>query len=140
MVDCMFGIPVFFAYNYLLEAKRSGLTKAVGASTHSAKMALALADIPEIEVALTVLNIDGLEIRERHLELLLSAVKKLYEAGKGVYFMKVLARGKLADRAEEALRYAFNIPYVHSVSVGIRSIQELETAVKMEKTSLKIRE
>ena len=53
-------------------------------------------------------------------------------AGKGVYLMKALGRGKLADRAEDALKYAFKIPYAHAVSVGIKSLEELETAVKVE--------
>jgi len=118
---------------FLLESKRRGLIRAIGVSTHSANMALALAEFSEIEVVLATLNMKGLNIREGNLDLMHSAIKKLYEAGKGVYLMKVLGRGKLADRAEEALKYAFRIPYVHAVSVGIRSLEELETAVKVEK-------
>jgi len=117
---------------FLLESKRSGVIKAIGVSTHSASVTLALAEVPEIEVVLTVLNMEGLNIREGSLNLMRSAVKRLYEAGKGVYLMKVLGRGKLADRAREALKYAFKIPYVHAVSVGIKSLEELETAVKVE--------
>ena len=118
---------------FLLEAKRTGLIRAVGVSTHSADLALALAEVPEVEVVLTVLNMEGLNIRHGDLKLMHSAVKRLYEAGKGVYLMKVLARGKLADRADEALRYAFAIPYVHAVSVGIKTLKELETAIRVEK-------
>lgn len=121
------------ALEFLLEAKRNGLIRAVGVSTHSADVAPALAEVPEIEVVLTVLNIDGLNIREGDLKLMHSAVKSLYEAGKGVYLMKVLARGRLAGRAEEALRYVFRVPYVHAVSVGITSLKELETAIRVEK-------
>ena len=119
--------------HFLSEAKRQGLIRAVGVSTHSADLALALADVPEIEVVLAVLNMKGLRIRGGNLELMHSALKRLHDVGKGVYLMKVLARGRLADRAEEALRYAFEIPYVHAVSVGIRNLRELETAVKVEK-------
>lgn len=117
----------------LLKAKRKGLIRAAGVSTHSANLALALAEVPEVEVVLTVLNMRGVGIRMGNLELMHSAVKRLYEAGKGVYLMKALARGKLADRAEEALKYVFKIPYVHAVSVGIRCLKELETAVEVEK-------
>jgi len=117
---------------FLLEAKRKGFIRAVGVSTHSAELALSLAEVQEIEVVLAVLNMDGLDIGMGDLGLMHSALKRIYGAGKGVYLMKVLARGKLADRAEEALRYVFNIPYVHSVSVGIRNINELETAVRVE--------
>ena len=123
---------------FLLESKRKGIIKAVGVSTHSADLALALAEVPEVEVVLTVLNMDGLNIRRGGLQLMHSAVKRLHEAGKGVYLMKVLARGKLADKAEEALRYVFKIPYVHALSVGIKSLKELETAVKVEREVNKI--
>jgi predicted aldo/keto reductase-like oxidoreductase len=46
--------------------------------------------------------------------------------------MKALARGKLAEQAEEALRYVLENPYVHAVSVGIKNLKELEKAVKIE--------
>jgi len=118
---------------FLSEAKRQGLIRAVGVSTHSANLALALADVPEIEVVLAVLNMKGLRIHGGNVELMHSALKRLHDVGKGVYLMKVLARGRLADRAEEALRYAFKIPYVHAVSVGIQNLRELETAVNVEK-------
>ncbi|MEM2322769.1 MAG: aldo/keto reductase, partial [Candidatus Bathyarchaeia archaeon] len=105
---------------------------AVGASTHSPVLAMELAKCPEIDVVLTVLNIEGLNIHGGDLESMHKAIKMLYDSGKGVYLMKVLGRGKLAGRAKEALSYAFRIPYVHAVSVGIRSISELEEAVRVE--------
>jgi len=123
------------ALEFLLDAKEKGLIRSVGLSTHSAETAWALAEVPEVEVVLAVLNMEGLRIREGDVELMRSALRRLHQAGKGVYLMKVLARGRLADRAEEALRYAFNIPYVHSVSVGIRTLQELEFAVKVAEES-----
>ncbi|MCD6469489.1 aldo/keto reductase [Candidatus Bathyarchaeota archaeon] len=118
--------------NFLLECKRKSIIRAVGVSTHSARVALALAEIPEIEVVLAVLNMRGFNIKDGDLQLMHSAIKKLYNAGKGVYLMKVLARGKLAEQAEEALTYVFKIPYVHAISVGIKNLRELETAVKIE--------
>jgi len=118
---------------FFSEARSKGLIRAVGVSTHSSDLAQALTDVPEIEVVLTVLNMKGLNINEGNVELMHSAVKKLYDAGKGVYLMKVLARGRLGDRAEEALRYVFKVPHVHAVSVGIKSLKGLDTAVKVEK-------
>ncbi|MEM3745145.1 MAG: aldo/keto reductase [Candidatus Bathyarchaeia archaeon] len=118
--------------DFLLEMKRNEVIKAVGASTHSPVLAMELAKCPEIDVVLTVLNIEGLNIHGGDLESMHKAIKMLYDSGKGVYLMKVLGRGKLAGRAKEALSYAFRIPYVHAVSVGIRSISELEEAVRVE--------
>jgi aryl-alcohol dehydrogenase-like predicted oxidoreductase len=118
---------------FLLKAKKNGIVRAIGVSTHSADFALTLAEMSQVEVVLTVLNMKGLEIRHGDLQLMHSAVKRLNETGKGVYLMKVLARGKLANSAEEALEYVLRIPHVHSVSVGIRNLRELETAVKVER-------
>jgi len=119
------------ALDFLLEAKKRGVVKAVGVSTHSARVAWSMAEIPEIDVVLTVLNIRGLRLADGDLDLAKSAVRRLYEAGKGVYLMKVLARGRLADIYEEALRYVFKIPYVHSISVGIKSLSELREAIRI---------
>jgi len=52
------------ALEFLLEAKENGLIRSVGLSTHSAKTAWALADVPEVEVVLAVLNVEGLRISE----------------------------------------------------------------------------
>lgn len=118
--------------DFLLKAKRDGVIRAVGVSTHSSVLAMELARYPEIDVVLTVLNMEGINIHGGDLESMHKAIKALYDSGKGVYLMKVLGRGKLADRAKEALRYAFRVPYVHAVSVGVRSIRELEEAVRVE--------
>ena len=113
-----------------LRAKDEGLVRAVGLSTHSAQMTRACAAIPEIEVVLTVLNRGGLRMSGKLSEME-GAARRAYEAGKGVYLMKVLARGKLADDVESALAYAWKLPYVHSISVGMKSLDELEENVRI---------
>jgi len=118
------------ALKAILEAKEKGLIRAVGLSTHSAQMTWALADIHEIEVVLTVLNKAGLRM-SGSLNEMERATRRIYEAGKAVYLMKALARGKLADNIESALNYAYKLPYVHSVSIGMKSLNELETNVKI---------
>jgi len=118
------------ALKAILEAKEKGLIRAAGLSTHSAQMTWALADIPEIEVVLTVLNKAGLRM-SGSLNEMERATRRIYEAGKAVYLMKVLARGKLADRIESALHYVYKLSYVHSVSIGMKSLNELETNVRI---------
>lgn len=75
--------------DFLLKAKKDGVIRAVGVSTHSSSLAMELANHPEIDVVLTVLNIEGLEIRNGDLGSMHRAIKTLYEHGKGVYLMKV---------------------------------------------------
>jgi len=116
---------------FLLDKKDDGIIGCVGLSTHSASVAAAMVDVPEIEVVLAVLNFEGLRIKEGDVDLMSSALQRLFRSGKGVYLMKVLARGRLADRAGEALKFGFSFPYAHSVAVGIRNLDELEFAVKI---------
>lgn len=114
------------ALEVLLGARERGLVRAVGLSTHNVKMMEAIPDIPEIEVILTVLNRSGARIGGGSREEMEKATQRAYEADKGVYLMKVLARGRLAAELESALSYALDLPYVHSACVGMRNIKELE--------------
>jgi len=123
------------ALRAIIEAKEKGLIRAVGLSTHSAQMTSILADIPEIEVVLTVLNKAGLRMKGS-LKEMETATRRIYKAGKAVYLMKVLARGKLADNIESALGYVYELPYVHSVSIGMKSLNELEANVRIVKELL----
>lgn len=117
------------ALEALLEAKEEGLIKAVGLSTHSVETARMVPEVPEIEVVLAVLNRMGGRIRGGSREGMEGALQRAYEMGKGVYLMKVLDRGRLASSLESALGYALGLPYVHSVCVGMRSVEELEMNV-----------
>jgi len=119
------------ALEALLTAKDRGLVRAVGLSTHNVRMVEAIPSISEIEVVLTVLNRSGARIGGGSREEMESATRRAYEAGKGIYLMKVLARGRLAGDLESALGYALGLPYIHSACVGMRSIKELEMNVLM---------
>ena len=119
------------ALKAILNAKDRGLVRAVGLSTHTVSMTHAVVKIPEIEVVLTVLNRIGTRIQNGSLIEMEKATEKLYDTGKGVYLMKVLGRGQLVQSVESALRYALELPYVHSVCVGIRNIEELGINVEI---------
>ncbi|MEA3459849.1 MAG: aldo/keto reductase [Chloroflexota bacterium] len=115
----------------LLEAKREGLIRAVGLSTHAVGMVEAAAEVQEIDVVLAILNRTGACIAGGGREEMEEALWRVYRAGKGVYLMKVLARGKLVGELEEALSYALRFPYAHSVCVGMKTVRELERNVSI---------
>ncbi|MBS7610110.1 aldo/keto reductase [Candidatus Bathyarchaeota archaeon] len=119
------------ALEAILDAKKKGLIRSVGLSTHSPWVAKAVLNFPEIEVVLAVVNKDGLRIRDGTLGDMLQALRLLYEAGKGVYIMKTLGRGILSKGLRDALDYVLKIPYAHSVTVGITRIEELEEDVRI---------
>lgn len=119
------------ALKAMVEAKESGLIRAIGLSTHTVPVMKAVLDMPEIEVVLTVINKAGSMIREGSLQEMLEATQEAYDAGKAIYLMKVLARGELTHDIESALRYVFQLPYIHSASIGMTSIKELEMNVNI---------
>jgi len=109
------------------EAKKEGLVRHIGVSTHWSNVVEKTLDHPEIEVLMVKFNKIGK--MDCPLEDMLKAVKRAYEEGKGIVNIKILAYGGLTVR--EGLEYALSLPFVHSVCLGIRTIEELEEDVKI---------
>ena len=116
------------ALEALLEAKDSGMIKYIGVSTHKAEVVKFLIEIPEIDVIMAKVNKIGHRI-ESPPEMMLEALQEAYNAGKGICIMKILAYGKLNIR--EALEWALSLPYVHSICIGMRTIQEVEENLRI---------
>lgn len=112
------------ALAYLVEAKRAGIVRAVGVSTHSAEVAEVLAQMAEVDVILALVNRDGVGIKGG-LGRMLAALRSAVQAGKGVYAMKALAGGKLHSEFEDALKFVAGLDCVHAVAVGVGNEAEL---------------
>lgn len=120
------------ALRMLLKARGDGLIRAVGVSTHTVEVTQALAAISEVDVVLTVISKTGANIRRGgKLADMLVAAKTLSDSGKGVYAMKPLDRNKRVGSVESYLSYLFNLPYVHSICPGMKTIEELEMNVRI---------
>jgi aryl-alcohol dehydrogenase-like predicted oxidoreductase len=89
------------------EAKESGLVRAVGLTTHSTRVLRQAVDVPEVEVVCTTLNLTGMVVEDGSLAEHLDAIRAVHDAGKGVYVIKLLHAGRLVERADEAIRWAF---------------------------------
>ena len=113
------------AIEYLLYAKKAGLIRAVGISTHHIAAVLAAAEMPEIEVIHPIININGIGIQDGTPAEMLQAIKTAYTKGKGLYGMKSLGGGNLLNMADEALNYVLNIDELASVAVGMRTEAEV---------------
>jgi len=120
------------ALQMLMEAKENGLIHAVGVSTHAVEVTQALSTVSEVDVVLTVISKTGANIRRGgELADMLVAAEALCDNGKGVYAMKPLDRNKRVGSVESYLSYLFNLPYVHSICAGMRTIEELEMNVQI---------
>ncbi len=121
------------ALEALTRAKEDGLVRVVGVSSHSREVLTRLLALPEVDVALVVVNQTGAWMKDALPAEMTQAVRRLYRSGGGVYGMKALGSGQVTGEAAvaSALRYAFSYPYAHAICVGITSRTELEADVAM---------
>ena len=117
------------AIDYLLEARKKGLIKAIGASSHSARTIQRLSETPEIEVLHPMYNRDGIGILDASLDEMTAILKAARQNGKGVYAMKPLGGGHLRNEAAAALRWVFASDAVDAAVVGMTSIDEVDMNV-----------
>ncbi|MDP4181657.1 MAG: aldo/keto reductase [Bacillota bacterium] len=113
------------ALDYYLNQKEKGKIKAVGVSTHNIEVVEAVAGMPEIDVIHPIVNKRGIGIGDGTIEEMLSSVKKAYDAGKGIYSMKPLGGGNLLNNYSSSMDYVLRIPFIHSIALGMQSIEEV---------------
>ncbi|MGE0494824.1 MAG: aldo/keto reductase [Vulcanimicrobiota bacterium] len=111
-----------------LERQRDqGRVAVVGLSTHSIDVLERICGDLRYGCVFTNYNLANLHM-DASIEDYETALKRAYAAGQGVYVHKTLAEGRLADRFREALVHNLTRPFLHSVSVGMTSQEEVEAA------------
>lgn len=115
------------AWQVLCDAKANGVIKSIGLSTHSAAVAAAAAEDPEIDVIHCLLNHAGVGILDGGVRDMLAAIAVAKSQGKGVYTMKALGGGSLMRQAKESLLWAFGQTLPDAVAVGCKDKAELLT-------------
>jgi len=119
------------AFEYYLELKEQGVIGAVGISTHHIAAVRAAAKIPEIDVIHPITNKAGLGICDGTMDEMLDAIRQAGEAGKGIYGMKPFGGGNLLHSFRECLEFVVSIPYIHSVAIGMQSLEEVRMNVEL---------
>ena len=115
------------AWQVLLEAKANGIIRAVGFSTHSAKITAWAAEREDVDVLQCLVNQKGIGIIHGNREEMLAAIEKAKARGKGVFGMKAIGGGALMNEAKESLQWAFSVPNADAFAVGCKDISELRT-------------
>ncbi|WP_066637756.1 aldo/keto reductase [Desulfolucanica intricata] len=135
------------AVKYLLDAKKAGLVRAIGISTHHIAAVKAAAEIPEIEVIHPLINIKGIGIQDGTVQEMLQAIELAHSKGKGIYGMKSLGGGNLLYQVEKAQEFVLSIDELAAVAVGMRTESEVSYNVKIfsgepvsEELTLKVRQ
>ncbi len=114
------------ALRCLLDCKKSGLVGAVGISTHDVRIAMEAAAREEIEVVFPIFNQAGRGILSGTRDEMAAAIRRNYEAGKGVYLMKIFGGGTLLDEFHACLDFVRReVPY-HAVAVGMVAEAEVD--------------
>jgi uncharacterized protein len=117
------------ALECLIEMKKRGLIRAIGASTHTIAGVRAINQEPAFDVVFPVLNQHGLGIIDGNLDEMLLALKETKRLGKFVYAMKPLGGGHLASKAVESFRYLRDLPVCDAIAVGMKDEAEVEMNV-----------
>ena len=119
------------ALEYYLELKQQGVIRAVGLSTHHIAAVRAAIDVPEIEVIHPITNKAGLGLCDGTMDEMLIALKDAYKAGKAIYGMKPFGGGNLLHSFKECLEFVTSIPYLHSIALGMQSVDEVRMNVAL---------
>jgi len=122
------------AWQALVDAKKQGLVRAIGLSTHHVDVCAAAAEMAELDVVFPLINCAGLGIRKgsefASREEMLAAIEACRSAGKGVFSMKAFGGGSLTARYQEALSYVFSQPAIDSVMIGFGKRSDVDDLLR----------
>jgi len=107
----------------LSEAKQKGIIRAHGCSCHSIEALRAAAKSPWVEVDLVRINPIGSHM-DADPATVVSVIKEMKAAGKGIIGMKILGQGDLRNRQDEAIKYALSLGLLDAFTIGAESRAE----------------
>lgn len=117
------------AMDALSEAKQKGIIRAHGCSCHTIEALRAAAKSPWVEVDLARVNPIGSHM-EAEPDVVVSVLREMRVAGKGVVGMKILGQGDLRNRQNEALTYALGLGVLDAFTIGAESVNEQNDLMK----------
>jgi aryl-alcohol dehydrogenase-like predicted oxidoreductase len=110
------------------EAKEKGIIRAHGCSCHSIEALRAAAKSPWVEVDLVRINPIGSHM-DADPDTVVSVLREMKAAGKGIVGMKILGQGDLRGRQDEALKYALSLGVLDAFTIGAESKAEQEDLI-----------
>jgi aryl-alcohol dehydrogenase-like predicted oxidoreductase len=113
------------ALDFLVDAKRNGVIRAIGVSTHTVEVVRAAALLDEVDVIHPILNQSGIGICGGTKEDMLEAIEFAVTLGKGIYTMKALGGGHLSAVSQQSLAWILSQSGVSAVAVGMQSPEEV---------------
>ncbi len=113
------------ALDCLIEYKKRGVIRAIGASLHTIAGMNAVNNEPAFDVVFPVLNSHGLGIIDGDLQDMLKVLQESKQKGKFVYAMKPLGGGHLYQEVEEAFNFLRELPTCDAIACGMKDEAEV---------------
>jgi aryl-alcohol dehydrogenase-like predicted oxidoreductase len=113
----------------LSEAKEKGIIRAHGCSCHSIEALRAATKSPWVEVHLVRINPIG-SYMDADPDTVVSVMREMRAAGKGIIGMKILGQGDLRQRQDEALNFALGLNLLDAFTIGAESRSEQEDLIR----------
>ncbi|HZE27828.1 MAG TPA: aldo/keto reductase [Terriglobales bacterium] len=113
----------------LSEAKEKGIIRAHGCSCHSIEALRTATKSPWVEVHLVRINPIG-SYMDANPDAVVSVIREMKAAGKGVVGMKILGAGDMRNRQDEALKYALSLGLLDAFTIGAESQAEQQDLIR----------
>lgn len=110
------------------EAREKGIVRTHGTSCHTLGALRTAAKNPWVQVDLARINPAKVAM-DADPATVVSVLREMKQAGKGVIGMKILGAGKLRDRVDESLQYALSLDCVDCFTIGAESRAEMQDLV-----------
>jgi aryl-alcohol dehydrogenase-like predicted oxidoreductase len=117
------------AMDVLSEAKEKGIIRAHGCSCHNIEALRTATRSPWVEVHLVRINPVGAYM-DSDTDTVVSVMKEMRAAGKGIIGMKILGQGELRKRQDEALNFALGLNLLDAFTIGAESQSEQEDLIR----------
>ncbi len=106
------------------EAREKGIVRTHGTSCHTLESLRTAARTPWVDVDLARINPARVAM-DSDPATVISVLREMKAAGKGVIGMKILGAGRLRDKADESLQFALSLDCVDCFTIGSESVAEM---------------
>jgi len=111
------------------EARQKGTIRAHGCSCHSIEALRTATKSPWVQVHLVRINPIG-SFMDSDPQTVVSVMREMKAAGKGIVGMKILGQGSMRNRQDEALKFALGLGLQDAFTIGAESRAEQEDLIR----------
>jgi len=111
------------------EARQKGTIRAHGCSCHSIEALRTATKSPWVQVHLVRINPIG-SFMDSDPQTVVSVMREMKAAGKGIVGMKILGQGDMRNRQDEAIKFALGLGLLDAFTIGAENRAEQEDLIR----------